>query len=554
MCAGDRIAAWLRRHATAVAVILVLIASGRIVSTYTILSHTFDEPAHIACGMEWLDTGTYHYEPQHPPLARAAIALGPYLAGSRAHRLDEMWDEGLAILYDGGHYDRTLALARLGILPFFWLAAASVYLWCRKYADELSAVLAVLIFTSLPPILAHAGLATTDMALTGTVGVAFLAGVHWFERPTLRNSFALGALLAIAVLTKFSAIAFLPVAFCSALLVHAFVSRPDAAAMVSKLKQTAPWAPAVLLSAFLLVWAIYRFSWGPIGSTTWHVPFPELFEGIRAVWQHDLDGDPASYLLGTHRDAGWWYYYPVALGVKTPLAVLALLALGLVVAVRQGRQRKDLRLALAFSGGILLFCLGSRINLGIRHVLPVYLGVSVLAAAGAKWLLEQRRLPAWTACALLGWLLISSAWIHPDYIAYFNAIAGSRPEHYLVDSDLDWGQDVKRLGIRLRELGAKEVAFSPNFVVDLKQAGFPEVIPIDLDHPAPGWNAMRVTVLELVRAANLGNPALAHFWLVRIPPTERIGKGIWLWYFPPQAVPPEQPAAVQLPSSNDTMH
>lgn len=549
MIAGERLAAWIGRHARAVAVLLVLVGSCRIAATYTVFSHTYDEPAHIACGLEWLDSGTYRYEPQHPPLARAALAAGPYLAGSRAHRLDDKWDEGLAILYDHGHYDRTLALARLGILPFFWLAAATVFLGCRQYADESSAVLAVLIFTTLPPILAHAGLATTDMALTGTLGAAFLAGAHWFGRPTLRNSAGFGLLGAITVLTKFSAIAFLPAAFAGALMLQGVLSRPDGATVAAKLRQLAAWSPAVLLPALALTWAVYRFSFGPIGETGWRVPFPELFDGIRAVWQHNQDGDPASYLLGTHRDEGWWYYYPVALGVKTPLAVLVLLACGLAVAVRQGRQRRDLWFAIAFSGGILLFCLGSRINLGIRHVLPVYLGFSVLAAAGAMQLFRSRtsRLPAALATALIGWLLVSSARIHPDYLAYFNEIAGSRPEHFLVDSDLDWGQDIKRLGQRLRELGAEQVAFSPYMVTDLQAAGFPRVVDNDLAQPVPGWNAMRLTVLEGLLATNHESEARAGFWAARIPPTERIGKGIWLWYFPPGGALPGQAPRPEAP-------
>ena len=74
---------FLERHGRAIAVALVLVASIRIIATYTVFSHTYDEPAHIACGMEWLDKGVYQWEPQHPPLARVATALGPYLLGTR---------------------------------------------------------------------------------------------------------------------------------------------------------------------------------------------------------------------------------------------------------------------------------------------------------------------------------------------------------------------------------------------------------------------------------------------------------------------------------------
>ena len=80
---------------------LVLVASIRIIATYTVLNHTYDEPAHIACGMEWLDKGVYRWEPQHPSLARVATALGPYLLGARSQNtpnvdLASMTHEGLA--------------------------------------------------------------------------------------------------------------------------------------------------------------------------------------------------------------------------------------------------------------------------------------------------------------------------------------------------------------------------------------------------------------------------------------------------------------------------
>jgi 4-amino-4-deoxy-L-arabinose transferase-like glycosyltransferase len=88
-----------------------------------------------------------------------------------------MFKEGAKILYTGDHYDRTLALARLGVLPFFWVACAMVYWWGRRYFSRAVAVVAVFLFTFLPPVLAHAGLATTDMALTAFMTAWFVTGL-----------------------------------------------------------------------------------------------------------------------------------------------------------------------------------------------------------------------------------------------------------------------------------------------------------------------------------------------------------------------------------------
>src|SRR5579872_827466 len=96
-----RFVGFLGKHARAIAIVAVLIGSARIVATYDVFNHTFDEPAHIACGMEWLDKGTYTWEAQHPPVARVATAIGPYLLGVRSQgtehgKQNHMLYEGVA--------------------------------------------------------------------------------------------------------------------------------------------------------------------------------------------------------------------------------------------------------------------------------------------------------------------------------------------------------------------------------------------------------------------------------------------------------------------------
>src|SRR5215469_13145931 len=112
---------FLDHHANLLVFALILLGSIRIAATYTVFNHTFDEPAHIACGMEWLDKGAYTWEPQHPPLARVAGALGPYLMGIRSQntpRVDiySMTYEGLGVLFNGGRSDQAMSLSRLGIV------------------------------------------------------------------------------------------------------------------------------------------------------------------------------------------------------------------------------------------------------------------------------------------------------------------------------------------------------------------------------------------------------------------------------------------------------
>jgi hypothetical protein len=490
----------------AAATILVLIASARIVSTYTVFNHTIDEPDHLAAGMEWLSAGKYLYEDQHPPLARVLGALGPYLAGERWHGGPDSYREGYRILGRDAHYDRTLALGRAGILPFFWIASAVVFLWGLRTAGKSAALAATLLFTTLPPVLAHSGLITTDMAAAAWTGAAVLASLYWVERPDRRRTAIFGAALGLACLSKFSALLFLPAAL---LLMHR-----------ARLWRHRRSLAAACGLAFLVIWAGYRFSFARVEYLHLRLPAPRFFTGLATLWAHNAAGH-ASYLLGRRSEAGFWYYYPVALAIKTPLAMLLLVS-GAALAWR--RRFMPLAPALAFCAAILICAVLSRINIGVRHVLPIYVGLAVIGGGVAATML-QRRATRWILAALLLWHVASGALQHPDYLAYTNEIAGSHPENFVADSDLDWGQDMKRLAGRLQRAGASEVTFEPFIKTYPTLAGdaFPRILPVDPEHPAAGWNAVSVSTWKI-----FGVPK----WAGRIQPQERVGRSILLWHFP----------------------
>jgi len=514
------------------AIALVLLASVRIVTTYTVFNHTSDEPAHIACGMEWLDKGAYQWEPQHPPLARVATAIGPYLLGIRSQNtprnaLFAFSKEGTAILYAGHHYDLTLALARLGILPFFWLGCAVVFWWGKRYFGAATAVAAVFIFSFLPTILAHGGLATTDMAHTATMGGAFLLGLIWLENPTIRRGAWFGAAMGLTVISKFSVLIFFPASAGLALAWYWCRDRPDWRSLVTAVKSRMPSLGVAIAVSVLVIWAGYRFHVGDSGIGHLRLPAPELYAGIRQVSAHNAEGHD-SYLLGKRGSTGFWYYYPVAIAVKTPLAVLILMAAGLAMLFRKQPRFQPLWIPLAFAAGILLVGAFSRITIGIRHVMAVYISFSLLSAVALVRLLELSETRKWLLAAagvLVLWLAGSSLASHPDYLPYFNELAGSEPEKILADSDLDWGQDLKRLSARLRELGATEVTFDKYIIGDWeKEHGFPRIYKMNQMSPSVGWNAIGVGLWKESRLV---------LWPDWIKPQERVGKSILLWYFPP---------------------
>ena len=315
------------------------------------------------------------------------------------------------------------------------------------------------------------------------------------------------------------------------------VERPGMGAVLRAAKARIPTFGLAVAIALVEIWAGYRFSFGKVPFGGLSLPFPELFAGIQEVRWHAANGHPC-FLLGEIRNSGFWNFYLVGLFFKSPLAFLALLGIGLVLTFSKYPLARRLWLPLVFSAGTLLVGIFSTINIGIRHVLPVYVGFSLLAAVAAMKLLEAGRSAKWVwglLGALVLWMAASSALCHPDYLAYFNELAGSEPENILVDSDLDWGQDVKRLSARLHEVGATSVAYTFYVWADLDEFGFPKVTPMNRFRPMEGWNAIGVTLLKAHRAIE---------WPDQIKPHWRVGKSIYLWYFPPAASPPasNQPA------------
>lgn len=512
----------------AAALLLMGIATARIAWASTAFNATVDETLHLGCGLEWLDRGRYTEDPEHPPLARIFGAFVPYLSGERWRGNPALWLEGDPLLGRPPHYDRMLLLGRLGILPFFWVAGAVVFLWARHIGGALAALMAVALFSTTPAVLAHSGLITTDMAVTAFIAAAVYCSVRWLIQPNLRNTITFGVALGLAVASKFSALVFLPAAWLTMYAAHRWWNRGRTNPGGQNFRHAMRTVPVALVTAVLLVWMVYRFTFGHTGILGLRLPAPRFFIGVKMLWEHNLRGHGA-YLFGRRSLFGFWYFFPVVLAIKTPLAMIALSVWAAFCWLRRGTARAVM--PLAFCLGILLVSMTSRINIGVRHVLPVYCGLSVLCgtlAAGELSAARRKPIAAAAIILLLLWHVLSSGLAHPDYLAYTNELAGSEPEKILADSDLDWAQDMRRLGAYLNTVGAKEVTFmpfSPNFAE--ADPTFPRILSMDPATPAPGWNAVSITVWKVGRFHTSGP-----VWPDREKVQIRIGRGILLWYFP----------------------
>jgi hypothetical protein len=535
----------VNRRSALVASLFVALAVARVTATYTHFSQTYDEPVHVAMGLEWLDRGTYTLELQHPPLARIfdALALridgqhyppGPIVLSDPAAPIRK----GNAILGGPDDYQRNLTLARIGVLPWLLLAAFVVFHWTRAIANTESAVAAVALFTFVPAILGHTGLATTDMALAATLPAAVYALVRWIERPSAGRMALFACALAAAVLSKFSAIPFLVVIGSMVFLLKLRENGPD-----KRVRPTFVAFGIAVPIAALLIWAAYRFSIWPAPMygfppnellamlaeakappdralffllSHFRLPAPELFAGLAHLGEHTLFGHP-SYFLGQIRTHGVWYFFPVVIAVKTPIAFLILAVLG----------ARRASIPVLSAAAIVVVAMVSRINLGVRHVLPIY---PLLAIAGGIALIEmwqRRRIAALIMAIVLGaWMAVSSLLAHPDYIAYFNELAGRHPERIVVDSDLDWGQDLPRLrdAIVDRRIDRLWIAYFGS--TDLSRYPLaPAIRKLPPRTRVKGWIAISKTSLK----GAYGRPD-DYAWLEQLTPAQEIGRSILLYH------------------------
>jgi hypothetical protein len=593
--AATRAPAASRRFLALIILAACLLAAG----CWRVYSNTWDEPEHLAAGIELLDRGKYEYDTEHPPFARIFLAVGPYLTGAHSYGTPppEGTPEGLHILYAKGAYWRDLTLARLGMLPFLALLLIATWLWARRLLpSEGAALLAVVLLVSVPPVLGNAALASLDVAAAATTLLALYALQRWLVSALWRDAVLFGLASGLAVVTKFSSVPFIGVSLIVLAAVHAACMHPSAthAAVASTASGAASGTPPAppraagrslwaarlgglalaALAGLLPVWIAYgprvpdpagvafRFNWAvsyllqqhgaahAIGVVLSHLWLPrelkDLANGIVAVKAHNDNGH-LSYLLGEVRSTGWWYFYLVALAVKTPIPLLLAGPVGLVWLAASGwRRRESWSLApLAIAVSILVFASAvSRINIGIRHILIVYplfaLGGAYLTVRAWRALRRSmpRRLPdqgsthpqrlrlTLAGAALLAAILwqLSPLWrAYPDYLPYFNETA-AHPERVLVDSDLDWGQDLHRLELRVAQLHIGHLSLAYRGSADLRREPLPQVHILGPRERVTGW----VALSELARTRNLSDYA----WLDAYRPIERVGKTIDLYYIP----------------------
>ena len=458
----------------------------------------------------------------------------------------------------------TATLVAAAYHAYRWFDDPSVTRALLPLYGRTAGLTAAFLATFSPTLIAHAALATIDLSITATLVAAAYHAYRWFDDPSVTRALLTGLASGLALLAKFSAIGFLPPILIGFLLLGWSANRTTGRAWnpliwLSLLAQTALFCAAALL----VVWACWQICPVPPsfpirdhylivdqflapGSfpnsavnqlIVWtRESIPGWIDGFVIAANHAYRGHPAQFLFGEIRlDGGWWYYFPVAFVLKSTLPFLVLIALAAKTMARQGFEllRSGSLFAVVAAVAVLSVGICSDLNIGVRHVLPMYPFLAIAASslfACRDGSFARGRKVVTAAVLFLVLHGIASLAAHPDYLAYFNEMGRGREHRLLSDSNLDWGQDLGRLSRYLRDHGIQKVYVDCFGRTSPETVGIRDARPLSPSDRPLGWIAVSLTKLQGVWPPSAEIP---YAWLLQYEPRAKIGKTIWLYYFEP---------------------
>lgn len=547
-----------RRFGLGVAALLSIMAALQVTSALR-ECQTYDEHIHIAAGYAYWKTGAYWFNMEHPALVKLIAAvpllwLNPRLdTDSAVYRESRDRELGVEFLYHNRiPANRILFAARLPMMAIGIAFGLFLALWVRSKFGAQAALAALLLYCFDPNIVAHSRYVTTDLPMTAAFFVACAGWMRYLEKSRLRDLLLASVLFGIAMVTKYSAALLIPV---FGLLYAIRWWQKPLQFPIRRLVTMAAVLTTVTLAVILVVYwpdtlrclrgrAESFARWGDPHTFTgrflaflgrWvHLPTHTFPFGLEMVADHNRVGHQ-TYLLGRLSTLGWWYYFPVAFAVKSTMAALLslLLLLGLAMRVTWRNLRTVPLVWYTLALPPLVYfgaSMTSSINIGVRHILPVYpfvyvVTVAVLAAG------DQRRWRHGLLAVVLFLQAAESAAIYPHYLAFFNALSGGpgNGPRYLADSNIDWGQDLKKLARWLNVHGTNRayIAYFGNDQMSNEGIQAFNVPSTDDQHGREGIDGYVAASVTHLVGTYVGAEPLA--WLRERKPVAKVGYSIYVY-------------------------
>lgn len=512
---------------------------------------TTDEAVYLVAGASSLVHRDLRMNPEHPPLVKA-LAAAPALTVGIPLPTYETWRSGDWFDYTDERVSELVELDRLRSATFrarlvplaIGVAVGGLVLWAGRLtrAAGVGELGAVLWFLS-PLAVGYSHVLTVDVPFAAATLLTGICLVRWWDEPTDRNAAVLAAATSLTLLTRHLGLVAVAAVLVAVLLRSvAPRARLRAAGIVAVgtmsivwlvYRLIAPGTPGGLAGDRLNVLADPAAADSLAVSAALLLPLPLEFRAGLGYLDATSDLRPA-YLFGQAWEGSQWWFFPGSILAKVPWLVLALAAVGIIVAsVGRGRVARVLGLAAVPGLAATVGVLAQPLNLGVRYVLPLVVVLMLLGGASLLALRASLR-PAVIATAS-AWLLVVAVAAHPHSLAHTVWPLG--PGYQVVsDSNLDWNQDWYRLEEWARSVDRPFVS-----VVTPRGLGRPEGTRALPDDPSQvtGWVAVGATSLTVINRDDLS-------WLRRHCPVGEIGGSILLYRFaePPAADPgPDRPAA-----------
>ncbi len=490
--ASERLSMLMRYYArfrpnTLLALLLLLGMGGVLLSTLMQKGLTNDEIVHIPAGYRSLTTGDFRLNNEQPSLPKLLAALPllplrlnmpsvPATAWETPPDRTTTWAQAFWSA-NQAQFALIAFLARIPAIGLTLLLGWLLFAWGRVLLGPTAALLALLLYTTEPTILAHGRIVHTDLPAAFGLLLGAVATHHYLTAPSFRRAVLLGGAIGIGVLTKFSLLVLAPLPLLFLLVQRIRNSRDQRWVAI------AGQATLVVICAVLVVNVAYWFSRQPLAAAdrAWVASTPpsllrdlllqstvinavlptDFVYGAYYQYRHSQEGH-ISYLLGKFSKTGWWYYFPVAFALKTTVPFLILSIAACVWSGWQIRQRNwriaAILVPLALFIGV---ALTSRINIGIRHFLPAYPLLCLLSGGFLAQVSAGIRAPVWRRVLIGGIAVVvmgTAGWIYPNYLPYFNMLAAGRPHWELLgDSNLEWGDDIPALAAYLHSQGETSI-------------------------------------------------------------------------------------------------
>jgi len=445
-------------------------------------SVTVDEFVHFPAGIYILKTMDWRMDHPAPPLVKcfpavSAIFTHPEIETKLFQKYPDLYGLGYRFMEQNkDRYRSIFTYGRSMIIFLGFLLGITIYFWGKELYGYKGALFALILYAFNPNILAHASLITMDIGVTLTIFLSVYSLWKYFKKPNAFSIVIAGVALGLAQLSKFTALLLYPVYFFifGTLCIISLCKRKDEG-IKSSVMTISKYGKDFLMIIFISIFMInlgYLFSgsfmplseynlssrlFNNLASLLWSglpVPLPDHYiSGFDSQLMQSVGGNPfyIGYLMGEHSMSGWWYYYIVAFLVKNPVSWLIILCLTVIAWLEIKIARNDIITFLCISMPVIFYCIYfsffTNIPIGIRYLLPIF--PFLFLASG--FLLHQAIIKFKRIQYLLMFLIIiyvpSSLIAFPDYLSYFNIAAGGsrNGSHWLIDSNLDWGQGLPAL-------------------------------------------------------------------------------------------------------------